>query len=156
MLRLAFQDDSRTSIALASHAYYVDMVDALMSGRTAGTSLHFVVGFDTFVRVLDREDKYTARYHRAFSDRTSALSYLLARANLIIAGRAGAGYQDIRALAEAEPEFIRKRILYLDFPEELAARSATDVRNRARRGRSISGLVPPPVERYIHERELYK
>src|SRR5215210_4743082 len=64
MLGLAFQDDSRTSIALASHAYYVDMVDALMSGRTAGTSLHFVVGFDTFVRVLDREDKYTARYHK--------------------------------------------------------------------------------------------
>ncbi|HXG91397.1 MAG TPA: nicotinate-nicotinamide nucleotide adenylyltransferase [Blastocatellia bacterium] len=156
MLMLTFNQDEHTSIGISSHAFYVDMVDALAQVYAAGTDLHFIVGFDTFVRVLDRENKYTEKYHRKFTDRADALHYLLARSRLIVAARAGAGYRDVRALVESEPAEIRERILYLDFPDELADRSATEVRKRVRAGQSITGLVPSQVETFIHERELYR
>lgn len=34
--------------------------------------------------------------------------------------------------------------------------SATDVRQRVERGRSIHGLVPPRVEEYINKQALYR
>lgn len=156
MLSLAFAGDADVSVGLSSHAYFVDMVDALGRQRPAQTDLHFVVGFDTFERVLDHKDLYTRKYHREFGDRQEALEYLLARSSLVVAGRAGAGYSDVRALVEAEPVRLRERVLYLDFPAELGERSATEVRKRARAGLPIARLVPQAVARYIKERALYK
>jgi len=34
--------------------------------------------------------------------------------------------------------------------------SSTDIRQRVRRGQPITGLVPPEVERYIHDHRLYR
>ena len=155
MLALALAGDRRTSIGLSSHAFYVDMIKALE--RTHPQSdLHFVLGFDTFERVLDLEDRYTAKYHNRFSDRTEALEYLLSRSRLVVASRAGAGREEVRALLENVPATFAGRVLYLDFPADLGERSSTEVRNRVRAGQSISGLVPEAVERYIKERELYR
>ena len=156
MLELALADDSRVSIGLSSHAFYVDMIEALDRVCAPGTDLHFVVGFDTFERVLDRDDRYTRRYHRRFSDRAEALQHLFSRSRLIVAARAGGGLGELRALIEREPAEIGARILFLDFPSELGDRSATEVRTRAAKGLPIAGLVPESVERYIGERELYR
>ncbi len=156
MLQLALADDSRVSIGLSSHAFYVDMIEALERVCEPGTDLHFVVGFDTFERVLDRDDRYTQRYHGSFSHRTEALSHLLSRSHLIVAARAGAGLDEVRALLERELAEIRQRILYLDFPSDLGELSATEVRARVAKGLSIAGLVPEPVESYIRERGLYR
>ena len=156
MLELALADDSRVSIGLSSHAFYVDMIEALDRVCAPGTDLHFVVGFDTFERVLDRDDRYTRRYHRSFSDRAEALKHLFSRSRLIVAARAGGGLGELRALIEREPAEIGERILFLDFPSELGDRSATEVRARAAKGLPITGLVPESVERYIGERKLYR
>jgi len=154
MLKLAFAD-SHTSIGLSSHAFYVDMIDALERAYSPSTDLHFVVGFDTFERVLDPGNRYTARYHREFSDRVEALEYLFARSSFIVAGRRGAGLDSVRLLVEREPAVPSERVLYLDFPADLGELSATEVRNRRRARQPISGLVPEAVEQYIHERGLY-
>ena len=155
MLTLTFADQPRTSIALSSRAFYVDMIDALERVYPQETDLHFIVGFDTFERVLDTENRYTARYHRKFSGRVEALEYLFARSSFIVAGRAGAGLDSVRLLVEREPALPPERILYLDFPADLGELSATEVRNRRRAGRPIAGLVPVEVERYIEQYRLY-
>ena len=155
MLELALNDDTQTSIGLSSHAFFVDMLDALDAVYDSQTELHFIVGFDTFERVLDPEDKYTKLYYGNFTDRNEALEFLLTRSRFIVAGRKGANHKDVYALALQLPAKISERVSYLDFPDDLAEQSATAVRLRLREGLSINGLVPAIVERYINERSLY-
>lgn len=155
MLRLTFVSEPGVSIGVSSHAFYVDMIDAIDREYPGRTDLHFIVGFDTFERVIDREDRYTARYHRRFSDRISALKYLFARSKFIVAARAGAGREAVERLLEIEPAVPRDQVLFLEFPDEMGEVSATEVRRRRRIGEAISGLVPLQVEQYIKERNLY-
>ena len=155
MLRLTFASEPRVSIGVSSHAFYVDMIEAIGREYPGQTDLHFIAGFDTFERVIDREDRYTARYHRSFSDRISALKYLFARSKFIVAARAGAGREAVEQLLEIEPAVPRDQILFLEFPDELGEVSATEVRRRRGVGEAITGLVPLEVEQYIEERNLY-
>jgi nicotinate (nicotinamide) nucleotide adenylyltransferase len=155
MLPLAFAGEPRVSIGLSSHAFYVDMIDALEREYPAQTDLHFIVGFDTFERVLDAEERYTGRYYREFGGRVEALRYLFARCSFIVAGRAGSGSQNVRLLVDREPAVPSDRVLYLDFPADLGELSATEVRKRRREGRLITGLVPARVEEYIQQHGLY-
>jgi nicotinate (nicotinamide) nucleotide adenylyltransferase len=155
MLMLALGDEARVSIGLSSHAFYADMVEALGRVYEPQTDFHFIVGFDTFERVLDFEDRYTRRYYRNFIDRSDALNYLFARSSFIVAGRAGAGLPTIKRLLEREPAVPSEKVLYLDFPADLGEVSATDARKRRRRGLPIKGLVTDAVERYIEDHALY-
>jgi len=154
MLLLAATDDSRISVGLSSHAFYVDMLEGL-ERIYPQTDLHFIVGFDTFERVMDREDRYTAKYYRHFPDRLAAIEQLLTHSSLIVASRSGAGRKEVRELLKTIPASLAERVTDLDFPTDLGERSSTEVRSRLRSGKSISGLVPPLVERYIAERGLY-
>ncbi|HLG16846.1 MAG TPA: nicotinate-nicotinamide nucleotide adenylyltransferase [Blastocatellia bacterium] len=156
MLTACFAGDPRVSVGLSSHAFFVDMLDALRALRGSATRLHFILGFDTFERVLDRENRYTAKYQRRFKDRLEALEFLVGGSRLIVGGRAGAGHEDFRRFIEREPPLVAAGVSFLDFPADLAEFSATEVRNRARRGVPISGLVPVEVERYINEHSLYR
>ena len=155
MLALAFAADSTVSIGLSSHAFYVDMVDAVRRVSLPQADLHFIVGFDTFERLLDAEDRYTERYHRKFAGRTEALNYLFAHSRLIVAGRAGASLSSVMHLVEQEPAVPRDRIFYLDFPADLGELSATEARKRSREGKPLHEIVPPAVEEYIREHHLY-
>lgn len=155
MLRLTFASEPRVSIGISSHAFYVDMIEAIGREYPEQTDLHFIAGFDTFERVIDREDRYTARYHRSFSDRSSALKYLFTKSKFIVAARSGAGREAVERLLETEPAVPRDQVLFLEFPDEMGEVSATEVRRRRRIGEAISGLVPQQVEQYIRERNLY-
>ena len=156
MMALAFDYDAEVSAGLSSHAYFVDVLEALLRIYPPPARLHFIMGVDTFERVLDPEDKYTARYHRSFSNRREALLYLFSHSRFIVAGRAGRGPEDVSALVAREPEYLQRRVSYIDLPGDMGERSATEVRERLREGLSISGLVPEPVEQYIKERSLYR
>jgi nicotinate (nicotinamide) nucleotide adenylyltransferase len=155
MLEIALKDSAQTSIGLSSHAFFVDLLDALAAAYDSQTELHFIVGFDTFERVLDPEDKYTRLYYRKFTDHNEALEFLLRRSRFIVAGRAGAKHRDVDKLAAQLPVTLSERILYLDFPDNLAEQSATKVRSRLRKGLSVKEFVPDEIARYIQKRGLY-
>jgi nicotinate-nucleotide adenylyltransferase len=155
MLALTFADDPRTSIGLSSHAFYTDMIEPL-ARLYPQSELHLIVGFDTFERVLDRENRYTQKYHRHYRDRAEALDYLFTHSRLIVAGRAGAGREAVRALLDSEPARFAGRVSYLDTPADIGERSATEVRQAIRAGKPIGGLVPAAVARYIETRGLYR
>ena len=155
MLSLTFAAEPRVSVGLSSHAFYVDMIDGLERAYPGGADLHFIVGFDTFERVLDAEHRYTERYHRKFAGRTGALNYLFAHSRLIVARRAGEGLSSVMHLVEHEASVPRDRVLYLDFPADLGDLSATEARKRCREGKPLHDIVPGPVEDYIREHALY-
>jgi nicotinate (nicotinamide) nucleotide adenylyltransferase len=155
MMELTFAEQPRISIGLSSHAFYVDILEALERKYPAQTDLHFIVGLDTFERVLDFEDHYSGRFHRAFKGRGEALSFLFSKSTFIVAGRAGAGLERVEFLVSREKAVPSDRIKYLDFPDDLGDLSATEVRRRRRHGLTIHGLVPAVVENYIEEHAIY-
>ena len=155
MMELTFAEQPRISIGLSSHAFYVDILEALERKYPAQTDLHFIVGLDTFERVLDFEDHYSDRFHRAFKGRGEALSFLFSKSSFIVAGRAGAGLERVEFLVSREKAVPSDRIKYLDFPDDLGDLSATEVRRRRRHGLTIHGLVPAVVENYIEEHAIY-
>lgn len=156
MLDLALASEPAASIALSSHAYFVDMVEAIERAYAEPTDLHFVIGFDTFERVLDIEEKYTARYHRKFTGRLDALDFLLRQSRLVVAERGDAGRGFFHDLIKHVPAGLADRVSFLELPADVAERSATEVRERVGAGASIAGLVPGRVEKYISERGLYR
>jgi nicotinate-nucleotide adenylyltransferase len=155
MLELALGSRQDVSIGISSTPFFVDMIDAIARAIQGGVSPYFIVGFDTFIRIVDLESRYLSRYNRSFSDRSQPLSYLLSTGRLIVAARSGHGATEIAQMAAREPLISSGRVLYLDFPSDLGERSATEVRNRVRDGASITGLVAPAVERFIESNRLY-
>ncbi|MCD4689963.1 nicotinic acid mononucleotide adenylyltransferase, partial [bacterium] len=71
---------------------------------------------------------------------------LLEEIELVVARRPGAPDE------HADPGVVN-RVCFLDMP--LLDVSSTDIRTRARAGRSIRYLVPEPVRAYITEKSLY-
>jgi nicotinate (nicotinamide) nucleotide adenylyltransferase len=155
MMRLGFADRQGVSVGVTSHAFFVDMVDAVSRVQVAGAELHFILGFDTFERVLDPDGRYLGRYHRAFSSTDDAVRHLLTHSRLIVADRAAAGLGDFERLIERVPSSLRVQVVHLDFPADLAEMSATSVRALVAAGKDVSTAVPPVVGEYIRSNGLY-
>src|SRR5262249_20572379 len=155
MMEMAFADSRNISIGISSTAFFVDMVDLIAHAYPSPPSLYFIVGFDTFVRILDLDGRYLHRYKGAFRDPFSVLDYLLSASHLIVASRSGRGEGEIADVAARVPGLPADRILFLEFPRYLGERSSTEVRQRIQAGLGISGLVAPAVEAFIQANNLY-
>src|SRR5215470_7775243 len=155
MLELALGCAANVSVGISSTAFFVDMIDPIIRAFPGGVSPYFIVGFDTFIRILDFDSRYLPRYDRAFADRCAALDYLLSASHLIVASRAGQGKKELSELVAREPRLPADRVLSLDFPADLGERSATQVRAHVRAGLPVAGLVTPAVADFIQARRLY-
>ena len=108
----------------------------LQEAHGPDTELHFIVGADT---VHD-----LSRWH--------APAEVLSRCTLVVMGRPAQGDLDLAALDAIAPGSTARAVA-VDLDVEV---SATEIRGRAAVGESLDGLVPPAVERYIREHQLYK
>ena len=78
---------------------------------------------------------------------------LISMCRLIVVPRVGYKIPDLGSLYEAIPG-LSQRVIMLDKPE--IDISASVIRERAKKGLSISHLVPETVARYIREQGLYR
>ena len=125
------------SVGVSSHGRYIDKVTALKSIFPSDTEFHFIVGYDTLIRIFD--PKYYTDFH-------AELQALFVSARFIVANRAEA---DIKTIASfmAQPD-IRQYASYVSsllLPDAYAHISSTQVRELLARGAAIEHLVPPSL-----------
>ncbi len=125
------------SVGVSSHGRYIDKVTALKAIFPSDTEFHFIVGYDTLVRIFD--PKYYTNFH-------VELQALFISARFIVANRAEADIKTLKAFI-AQPE-IRQYTSYISWlllPETYAYMSSTEVRELLDQDRAIEHLVPPSI-----------
>ncbi len=130
-------DHQKFSVGVSSHGRYIDKVTALKTIFPSETEFHFIVGYDTLVRIFD--PKYYTNFH-------AELQELFISARFIVANRAEADIKTIEAFM-GQPE-IRRYTPYvscLPLPDTYAYMSSTDARELLARGESIEHLVPSSI-----------
>ena len=131
------ENRERFSVGVSSHGRYIDKVTALKVILPPETEFHFIVGYDTLVRIFD--PKYYTDFH-------TELEELFIEARFIVANRAEADIKTIASFMN-EPE-IRRYAPYVScllLPDVYAYMSSTEVRELLMRGEAIEHLVPPSI-----------
>lgn len=127
---------STAEIKRTGLSYSVDTVAELRKKLGASTEIFFIVGWDSLAGL----------------PRWREPAKLISMCQFVAVPRPGYSRPDVKAMELAIPG-LSQRVLMLDKPE--IAISATEIRERVRRGLPISHLVPGSVERYIKEHGLY-
>ena len=125
MLLAATNDDLRYSIAASDHGLFVDIAEECRDAYGPETALLFICGRDAAERIVGWD------YGEA-----DAFVRMLDRFELLVAPRGG--HYD-------PPPEIRGRAYALELPEDISSISATDVRERIRRGEPWEHLVPSGI-----------
>jgi len=128
---------SNLEIVRAGPTYTVDTIKELKRNLDIGTKLFFILGWDNLIDL--------PRWHQP--------GRLISMCRLVAVPRVGCPVPDLDSLDGVIPG-LSKRVIMLDKPE--IDISASVIRERVRKGLSISRLVPEAVEKYIKEQGLYR
>ena len=131
------ENQPRISVGASSHGRYIDKVTALKTLFSPETAFHFIVGYDTLIRIFDA--KYYTDFH-------TELQALFDAARLIVANRAEADIKTIETFM-AQPEICRyaPHVSFIPLPDVYAYMSSTEVRDLLERGEAVEHLVPPSI-----------
>ncbi|MEC4888592.1 MAG: nicotinate-nucleotide adenylyltransferase [Nitrospira sp.] len=163
MVRLAITGNpafalSDIEIARQGKSYSIDTIRALQPQQRPETALFFIIGLDAFI------DLPTWREPEALLDACS----------FIVISRPGQTYRalaslpllpkiDADQLAALDSGLIHRLDLPLPsgrtlicLPLAPCTISASDIRQRVQRGATLANLLPPPVESYILQHQLYQ
>jgi nicotinic acid mononucleotide adenylyltransferase len=148
MLLALYGDDARISVGISNRGLFLEKVEAMRRVYAReDTEIYFIVGYDTIVRVLD------AKY---YADRNKALHALFAQARFLVANRGGGderGLRELFGIEENRP--FAAQVLPLVLPPALTRISSTLVRRYLAEGKSIEGLVPPRLEKFLQKKGFY-
>lgn len=141
MLRRALEGNPQFCLSLMEverpgPTYTVDTLRALAEERR-GWEIFFLMGLDALLDLPNWRDPQG----------------IVSAARLVVAGRPGVGRADLVEMERRIPG-LAARISWLEMPK--VDISASDIRSRVRRGRSIRYLVPPGVAEYIEAHGLYR
>lgn len=135
MVRLAIEDNPRLELSdietrREGKSYTIETVRELRRVLGPNERICFIMGADSLTQLSSWK----------------APEHLLDEVEIVVVGRPGVDERD------ADPAAL-ERVLVLDSP--LMEISSSRIRWLAREGRSIRYLVPPAVESYIREKNLY-
>ena len=131
------ENRERFSVGVSSHGRYIDKVTALKVILPPKTEFHFIVGYDTLVRIVD--PKYYTDFH-------TELGELFVDARFIVANRAEADIKTITSFMNKSG--IRQYAPYVScllLPDVYAYMSSTEVRELLKQGEAIEHLVPASI-----------
>ena len=142
MVKLAIADKPRFKLSTIEveregSTYTVDTIAELRRQFGAGDELFFIIGWDNLADL----------------PRWRQPERLILMCRLVAVPRVGCQVPNFDSLEAVIPG-LSQRVIMLDKPE--IDISASVIRERVRRGLSISRLVPEAVERYITEQGLYR
>ena len=135
------------SVAVVSHARFVDKAAALRERYPEGTEIFFVLGYDTLVRLFD--PKY-------YADMPAELERLFNMAQFIATNRKEYDIEEMQQwLARDETQPFAHRIHLLPLDDFHASLSSTEVRRRIAANEPYEHLVPSKVAEFIRRMGLY-
>ena len=163
MVRLAIAETpafliSDIEVTRTGKSYSIDTVRKLQRQYGASTELHFLIGLDAFLAFPSWKEPQA----------------LLRACRFVVISRPGQSFQslaslpmipntDPHALAQLDSGQIARLdiavpsspgIICLSLPP--CSTSASDIRQRIKRGTALANLLPPPVESYILQHHLYQ
>jgi nicotinate-nucleotide adenylyltransferase len=163
MVRLAIAGDpsfaiSDIELTRQGKSYSIDTIRELLHRHGATNQLFFLIGLDAFLDFPSWKEPQA----------------LLATCRFVVVSRPGQSFQALATLpmlgqpdrhALAQLDAGEMATLDLSIPSGLGviclplppcAISASDIRQRVRRGTALVNLLPPPVESYIIHHRLYR
>lgn len=141
IVRLAIEGNPHFGLSLIEverhgPTYTVDTLRELCAQYGTATDLYFIMGWDGLPEF----------------PRWKEPSEIIRLAMLVAVPRPHSPKPDVASLERRVPG-ISKRVVFLEGP--LVDISATDIRERLRKGQTLGGLVPEAVEAYVREKGLY-
>ena len=141
------QNQQNISVAICSHARFVDKITALTPCYAPHTQFYFIVGYDTLVRLFD--PKY-------YSDMHAELQKLFKTCHFIAANREKNDQQALDTFLQKDAILpFKKRVHTISLPPNMAQISSTTVRNNIKSNKPIDDLVPKSIAKAIHDLHLY-
>lgn len=129
------------SVGAASHGRYIDKLSALSALYPPQTEFHFIVGYDTLIRIFD------AKYYTDFA---TELRELFSSCRFIVANRAAADAETIETfMAQPATHPYAPFVSTLVLPKACADVSSTEIRQRLAQGQAITHLVPPIIAEFL-------
>jgi nicotinic acid mononucleotide adenylyltransferase len=147
MLLILFKAKAACSAGVCNRGLILEKIDALHQVYPRDTEIHFIVGHDTMVRILDR--KY-------YGDRDQALRLLFSKTRFLVANRGADDKKALLALfAHEENRPFAARVVPLTLPSALAAVSSSEARRKLAQGKSARGLVSPRLAEFCRKQGFY-
>lgn len=135
------------SVGASSHGRYIDKITALNALYPQQTEFHFIVGYDTLIRIFD------AKYYTDFD---AELQELFPACRFIAANRAEADAETIDAfMSQPATRPYAPFVSTLALPVAYAEISSTEIRQRLEQGETIRHLVPLAVAELLEVGSIY-
>ena len=112
--------------------------DTINDLKKSYDKIYFIIGADSLM--------YIDKWHKA--------DLFLHQCTLLVSRRAGSADDEINAQYEYLTDMLGADILFMDM--ELMPLSSSDIRKRIRDGRSVKGMLPDSVIKYIIKNDLYR
>jgi nicotinic acid mononucleotide adenylyltransferase len=136
-----------TAVGMTAHGRFVDKAKALKSLFGKECEIHFILGFDTVVRLFD--SKY-------YDDMNAALSELFGLASVIFFNRQGYSAADTEEfLLTPDVRDYSESLVFIELEAEYAAMSSTDARSALETQQPAEALIPKGVLKMVRKRGFY-
>ena len=147
MLKIIFRRDPKLSIGLSNRGLFLEKMKPLSRLFPSPIAVHFIVGFDTIFRVMDK------KYYR---NRKRSLDSLFEICQFLVANRGNHEEEAFeRFFKQRGNERYRRRVSFFTLPKRLSSLSSSVVRNRVKDRKPVEESVSSSIRRYIEKTGLY-